>query len=128
MKVCIVGTGYVGLCSGVGFAEKGHEVVCVDLSEEKVGKINSGMPPIFEDGLEAGLKKALAAKRLRATTDLASAVKGGDVVFICVGTPSREDGSINLDYVKSAARGIGEAIASSDGGGIGTGAGRTAGS
>lgn len=108
MKVSIVGTGYVGLVTGVCFAEKGQHVVCVDIDKEKVSKINQGVPPIFEIGLEELLKKNIG-RSLKATTDLENAVLESEVTLIAVGTPF--DGQqIDLSYVKEVARQIGAAL------------------
>ncbi|MCK4318987.1 UDP-glucose/GDP-mannose dehydrogenase family protein [Candidatus Micrarchaeota archaeon] len=114
MKVSIIGTGYVGLVSGVCFAELGHDVTCVDVLPEKVEKINNGISPIYEAELEEMLKRNLEAKRIRATLDLDCAVKDSELTFICVGTPSKEDGSTNLAYVESAAEGIRNALKEKD--------------
>jgi UDPglucose 6-dehydrogenase len=86
MKVSVAGTGYVGLVSGVCLAEKGHHVLCIDIDEAKVEKINSGIPPIYEDGLEDLLKKNVG-NRLIATTNLRQAVLDTDISLIAVGTP-----------------------------------------
>ncbi len=110
MKISIVGTGYVGLCTGVGFASKGNDVICVDIDKEKVDKINSGIPPIYEQGLEEMLKKNLDEKRIRATADIKDAVMNSDVTFISVGTPSWEDGSIDLKYIEQASLDIGNVL------------------
>ena len=108
MKICVVGTGYVGLVSGTCLAEVGHEVVCVDLDAAKVERINRGDPPIHEDGLEALLKKN-AGSRLTATTSLPQAMAGADVALICVGTPF--DGkTIDLGYVRQVSRDIGAVL------------------
>jgi UDPglucose 6-dehydrogenase len=108
MKICVVGTGYVGLVSGTCLAEVGHEVACVDLDAAKVERINRGEPPIHEDGLEALLKKN-AGNRLTATTSLAQAMAGADVALICVGTPF--DGkTIDLGYVRQVSRDIGAVL------------------
>ena len=108
MKICVVGTGYVGLVSGTCLAEVGHEVVCVDLDAAKVERINRGDPPIHEDGLEALLKKN-AGTRLTATTSLPKAMEGADVALICVGTPF--DGkTIDLGYVRQVSRDIGAVL------------------
>lgn len=112
MRVAIIGTGYVGLVTGVGLAEQGHVVACVDLDEAKVAAINRGDPPFFEVGLEALLRRHLGA-RFRATTDLEGAVAGSDLTFVCVGTPSRADGSIDVFAVVRAAEQIGTALADS---------------
>jgi UDPglucose 6-dehydrogenase len=108
MRVSIVGAGYVGLVSGVCLAEKGHKVVCVDTDPGKLAKILDGVPPIFEEGLEALLGKNLGT-RFVATADLRAAVLGSEVTLIAVGTPF--DGrEIDLTYVRRAAREIGEAL------------------
>lgn len=110
MKVSIAGTGYVGLVSGVCLAELGHEVVCVDIDKDKVEKINSAIPPIYEDGLEALLKKNTASGKLAAVTNLKNAVINSDITLIAVGTPF--DGErIDLSYIKSVSEEIGKAIA-----------------
>ncbi|HVQ00807.1 MAG TPA: UDP-glucose/GDP-mannose dehydrogenase family protein [Candidatus Thermoplasmatota archaeon] len=98
MNITVIGTGYVGLVSGACFAKLGHTVTCVDIDEEKVRKINNGIAPIFEEGLEEIL--ATNKDRIKATTDHRSAVMDSDVTFICVGTPSRKDGSIDLSFIK----------------------------
>ena len=104
MKLAIMGTGYVGLTSGVCFASKGHDVSCVDVNPEKIRMINSKTSPIYEEGMSELLSKVIDDKKLVATLDAESAIKDAEVVFICVGTPSLSDGSINLDYIKSAAK------------------------
>lgn len=108
MKVAVVGTGYVGLVSGVCLAERGHQVVCVDVDPRKVEAINRGVPPIHEHGLEALLRKNVGT-RLRATTDLARAIQETDVSLVAVGTPfnGRE---IDLTQVKTVATQIGTAL------------------
>ena len=105
MKIIVVGSGYVGLCTAVGFANLGHDVVCVDIDHEKVRKINNGETPIYEDGLEGMLSQALQKNKLHATTDIDS-IKEMDFIFIAVGTPSKEDGDIDLKYIKSASADI----------------------
>ncbi|MCI0497996.1 MAG: UDP-glucose/GDP-mannose dehydrogenase family protein [Thermoplasmata archaeon] len=104
-RIAMVGTGYVGLVTGVVFAELGHEVVGVDLLRERVARINRGEPPIHEDGL-AELMARNVPERFRATTDIAEAMDGAAFVFIAVGTPSREDGSIDLSHVERASADI----------------------
>ena len=113
MNISIIGTGYVGLVTGAGLAEKGHNVVCVDVLSEKVGIINSGKSPIYEKGLEEMLKKNIG-RRLRATTDLPEAVVGSEATFICVGTPSEKDGSLDLGFVEKASEEIGKILAQKD--------------
>lgn len=108
MKVSVVGTGYVGLVSGTCLAEKGHDVVCVDIDQAKVDQINQGIPPIYEAGLEEILK-ANVGDRLRATTDLRTAVLESDISLIAVGTPFRGD-EIDLTFIKTVARQIGDVL------------------
>ena len=109
MNICIVGTGYVGLVTGACFAELGQTVTCVDIDKNKVDMINAGKSPIFEPGLEELLKKHIS-KNLKATNLMPNAIDASEVVFICVGTPSREDGSTDLRYIETAARNIGKAV------------------
>jgi len=112
MRVSVIGTGYVGLVSGVCLAEVGHDVVCVDVDAAKVAKILAGVPPIFEEGLEDLLRKNLG-RRFTATGDLRAAVLGSDVSLIAVGTPF--DGTqIDLSCVHGVARQIGEALRDKD--------------
>ena len=112
MKLCVVGTGYVGLVSGTCLADHGHQVVCVDIDAAKVARINQGEPPIHEDGLEPLLKKH-AGGNLTATTSLREAMQGADVALICVGTPF--DGrTIDLSYVRQVAREIGAELKASN--------------
>lgn len=107
MKVCMVGTGYVGLVSGVCFADFGHEIVCVDKDPKKIETLKSGGVPIYEPGLDTLIAKNVKAGRLSFTTDLAEAMSGADAVFIAVGTPSRRgDGYADLSYVYAAAEEI----------------------
>jgi UDPglucose 6-dehydrogenase len=106
MKVCLVGTGYVGLVTGACFADLGHEVVCVDVVAEKVEKLRGGQIPIHEPGLEEVVQRGLEAGRLRFTTDLGEGVQPAQFVFICVPTPPAEDGSADLSHVEQAARDI----------------------
>jgi UDPglucose 6-dehydrogenase len=107
MRLVMVGSGYVGLVSGVCFADFGHDVVCVDTDPGKIARLQAGLVPIFEPGLEALLEASTRAGRLSFTTDLKSAVKGADAIFIAVGTPTRRgDGHADLSYVYAAARDI----------------------
>ena len=103
MKVAIVGTGYVGLVTGACFAEMGHDVICVDVIEEKVAKLRTGQIPIHEPGLPEIVERNLAAGRLSFTTSLAEAVVPAQFVFICVPTPPAEDGSADLTHVEGVA-------------------------
>jgi len=106
MKVSIIGAGYVGLVTGVCMAEKGHDVICVDVDEEKIAKINSGVPSIHEAGLEELLQRNIQS-RLKATRDFAAAIKHADVSLIAVGTPS-DGNEISLAQVREAAYQIGK--------------------
>ncbi|MCC5966661.1 MAG: UDP-glucose/GDP-mannose dehydrogenase family protein [Natronohydrobacter sp.] len=111
MKLTIIGTGYVGLVSGVCLSDFGHTVVCVDKSESKIAQLNAGEVPIFEPGLDTLMAKNVAAGRLTFTTDLADAVDGADAVFIAVGTPSRRgDGHADLSFVYAAAGEVAAAL------------------
>ncbi len=96
MKLCIVGTGYVGLVSGTCFADIGNQVYCVDKDFNKINKLNSGISPIYEPGLDELIRKNYEAKRLIFTTDIKKAINFSDLIFICVGTPTKR-GSLNVD-------------------------------
>ncbi len=108
MKVTIFGTGYVGLVTGICLAEVGNDVVCVDIDQEKIDKLNQGIVPIYEPGLDAMVKENMAAGRVKFTTDIAEGVHHGVFQFIAVGTPPDEDGSADLQYVLQVARSIAE--------------------
>ena len=111
MKLAMVGTGYVGLVSGVCLSDFGHEVVCVDKDPRKIERLRKGEIPIYEPGLHDLLLRNVAAGRLSFTEDLASAVAAADAVFIGVGTPSRRgDGHADLSFVFAAAEEIGRAL------------------
>ena len=110
MRIAMIGSGYVGLVSGACFADFGHDVVCVDLNEQKIAALEQGIIPIFEPGLDALVATNASAGRLQFTTQLAPAVAAADVVFVAVGTPSRRgDGHADLSYVYAAAREIAKA-------------------
>ena len=96
MKICMIGTGYVGLVSGTCFADIGNQVYCVDKDVSKINKLNSGISPIYEPGLDELIKKNFKAKRLFFTTDLKKAINSSDIIFICVGTPNIK-GSLKVD-------------------------------
>jgi len=106
MNIAIVGSGYVGLVSGVCFAQIGHKVICVDIDEEKIKKLKRGEIPIYEPGLKELLKKSLRSKRLTFTTSIKTATKKSTVIFIAVGTPSKKNGDADLTYVENVARQI----------------------
>ena len=100
MKLCMIGTGYVGLVSGVCFSDLGNTVYCVDKDKEKIMLLNKGKVPIYEPGLEELIKKNFKQKKLIFTSDLKSAVEKSDIIFICVGTPTKKNSnSANLNYV-----------------------------
>ena len=111
MRVTIFGTGYVGLVTGTCLAEVGHHVVCVDIDTAKIEGLRNGVIPIYEPGLEPMVKANFAEGRLEFTTDAASAIAHGDVIFIAVGTPPDEDGSADLQYVLAVAKTIGTHLA-----------------
>ncbi|WP_313274567.1 UDP-glucose/GDP-mannose dehydrogenase family protein [Stenotrophomonas sp.] len=111
MRVAIFGTGYVGLVTGTCLADVGHQVVCVDIDQAKVDGLNRGVIPIYEPGLEPMVKANHAASRLTFTTDAATAIAHGQVIFIAVGTPPDEDGSADLQYVLAVAETIGRHMA-----------------
>src|SRR4029077_8229811 len=98
MRVSVFGLGYVGCVSAAWFAGDGHEVIGVDVNPDKVAAINAGRSPIVEPGLDALLSENVSEGRLRATTDTAPAVRESEVSLLCVGTPSRRNGSLDLQY------------------------------
>jgi UDPglucose 6-dehydrogenase len=110
MHIAVIGTGYVGLVTGACFAEFGVEVTCVDVDETKIDKLNQGIIPIYEPGLDTLVEKNSKAGRLHFTTDIKSAVQDALVVFLAVGTPPKKDGSPDMSYYQQAAKDIAEAI------------------
>jgi UDPglucose 6-dehydrogenase len=107
--IAIIGTGYVGLCTGVAFAERGQSVTLVDVEEAKVRAVATGKAPFHEPGLDEALAGAVRSGLLRATTDLPKAVGAHGTVMLCVGTPQADDGSLDLTYLRAAARQVGAA-------------------
>ena len=107
MRVCVIGTGYVGLVTGVCLAHIGHNVICVDNNEEKVKHMKSGQSPIFEPGLSELMKEAIAKGHIEFTSDLGAGVSHGEILFIAVGTPALANGESDTRYVEAVARGIG---------------------
>jgi len=110
MKLTMVGTGYVGLVTGACFADTGNDVLCLDVDQKKIDMLRRGESPIYEPGLSQMLTKNIAAKRIQFTTDKSAAYRHADVIFICVGTPSGEDGSADLQYVLAVAKDIAEEL------------------
>jgi UDPglucose 6-dehydrogenase len=110
MNICVIGTGYVGLVTGVVFSDLGNEVICVDKNEEKSALLRAGVMPIYEPGLEEMVARNADEGRLTFTSDLEAAVRKSEVVFICVGTPPKEDGSTDMSQVEGAARGVAGAM------------------
>ncbi|HYW18660.1 MAG TPA: UDP-glucose/GDP-mannose dehydrogenase family protein [Nodularia sp. (in: cyanobacteria)] len=108
MRVCVIGTGYVGLVTGACLAHIGHDVICVDNNEEKVKLMKSGQSPIFEPGLSEIMQSAIKTEKIHFTTDIAAGVAHGEVLFIAVGTPPLPTGESDTRYVEAVARGIGE--------------------
>lgn len=110
MRIAVVGTGYVGLVTGACLSEVGHEVTCVDLDEQKIAKLSSGVPPIYEPGLESLLERNMRHERLHFTTKLGTCLNQAEMTFIAVGTPEKEDGTADLQYVLTVARSIGQLL------------------
>ncbi len=108
MRITVIGTGYVGLVTGTCLAESGNEVVCVDINEEKVLRMQNGEVPIYEPGLEVLFHRNIKAGRLHFTTDTRRGVDHGEIIFLALPTPEDEDGSADLSYVKAVAEQIGK--------------------
>jgi len=112
-KICVIGTGYVGLVTGTCFADLGNEVTCLDIDKERIGDLEAGKMPIYEPGLEQLVKQNVAADRLFFSTDYNEALTGAEYAFIAVGTPSGSDGEADLAYVRSAAEAIADHVGES---------------
>ena len=110
MNICVIGTGYVGLVTGAVFSDLGNEVTCVDKIKEKINSLNKGIMPIYEPGLEEMVKRNVVDNRLFFSTDLHGAVEKAEIIFICVGTPSKDNGETDLSFVEDAAKGIAKFI------------------
>ena len=110
MNIAVIGAGYVGLVSGVCFSEMGNNVICIDVDPQKIEKLNKGIVPIFEPGLEQMVLRNVKNKNLFFTTNLGEAIKDVEIVFIAVGTPMGDDGSVDLQYVLSVAKSIGQTM------------------
>jgi UDPglucose 6-dehydrogenase len=109
-NICVIGTGYVGLVTGVCFADLGNRVYCLDINKERIDKLNQGIMPIYEPGLEEIVERNIKAQRLFFTTDYPTALKDAEFAFIAVGTPSGVDGEADLQYVREAAEKIAEVV------------------
>ncbi len=110
MRIAVAGAGYVGLVTAACFAELGHNVICVDIDENKISKLNNNIIPIYEPQLEDFAAKNKREGRLRFTADLKKAIKESEIIFICVGTPPKENGEADLSYVEDVARTIADAM------------------
>ena len=107
MKICMIGTGYVGLVSGTCFADIGHTVYCVDKNENIINKLNSGKSTIYEPGLDELIRENYKSKRLLFTSNISEALNKSDIIFICVGTPNKKKSStVDLKYVFNVANEI----------------------
>src|SRR5437899_3384376 len=112
MRIAVVGTGYVGLVTGTCLAETGNNVVCVDIDEQKVAKMQQAIVPFYEPDLESTFKRNIAQGRLTFTSDLESAIDASTIIFLALPTPPSGDGSADLSYVLNAAENIGKYIKS----------------
>jgi len=108
MKIAIIGSGYVGLVTGTCLSELGNDVICVDIDKEKIDKLNKKIIPIYEPGLKELILRNTGENRLAFTTDLKNAIKDAEIIFICVGTPSKPSGEADLSYVENVTRQIAE--------------------
>jgi UDPglucose 6-dehydrogenase len=109
-NICVIGTGYVGLVTGVCFADLGNQVFCLDINKDRIDKLNQGIMPIYEPGLEEIVERNIKSKRLFFTTDYETALKDAEIAFIAVGTPSGVDGEADLQYVRNAAEKIAQVV------------------
>jgi UDPglucose 6-dehydrogenase len=107
-RICVMGTGYVGLVSGACLADFGNAVVCIDIDEPRIDRLRGGEVPIYEPGLEELVARNRDRGRLSFSTDVAFAIKSCDIIFICVGTPSQPSGEVDMSYVHASARSIGQ--------------------
>ena len=113
MKICVVGTGYVGLVTGTCFAEKGHTVCCIDIDEERIGKLKKGISPIYEPGLDELIERNQREGRLFFSTKIRDGLEGTQLCFIAVGTPPADDGRADLAQVLAAIDDIGSELSHS---------------
>jgi len=107
-RIAVIGTGYVGLVTAVGLADFGHYVIGADIDDGKIEKLQKGIIPIYEPGLKEYFKRNVDAGRLKFITNVDEAIKNSEVIFIAVGTPSKDDGDVDLSYVYSAVKTMGE--------------------
>lgn len=114
MKISIIGTGYMGLATGVGFASKKNHVICMDIDKKRLEKIEKGESPVYETGLQDLLEEIIEKKNLEVSSDMDYAVKNSDVSFICVPTPSKRDGSSDLKFIDKVSREIGVTLSKKD--------------
>ncbi len=110
MRVCVIGTGYVGLVTGICLADIGNNVICVDIDKEKIEELKKGIIPIYETGLEEMVGRNLSKGRISFTTEISEGVKNSEIIFIAVGTPSKKNGEADLCYVESVARSVAKAM------------------
>ena len=110
MNIAVVGTGYVGLVTGTCFSETGNHVTCIDIDQEKVKKLNNGIVPIYEPGLDVLFERNVRQGRLTFTTDLKEGIEGAKIIFLALPTPPGEDGSADLSYVLGVAEELGKLI------------------
>jgi len=109
-KLCVIGTGYVGLVTGTCFADIGFDVSCMDINQSRIDNLNKGIMPIYEPGLEQLVAQNIKAGRLMFTSQSAEALNGADFAFIAVGTPSGDEGEADLQFVRSAAESIADCV------------------
>ncbi|CAG9606802.1 UDP-glucose dehydrogenase family protein [Pseudoneobacillus rhizosphaerae] len=113
MKIAVLGTGYVGLSTGVCLSEIGHHVYCIDINEQKINNLRNGISPIYEPGLESLLASNMTAQRLQFTTSLEEGLNDAEIIIIAVGTPQGDDGAADLSYLEQAAKDISKYVAAS---------------
>ncbi|MFT4781256.1 MAG: UDPglucose 6-dehydrogenase, partial [Pseudohongiellaceae bacterium] len=110
MKISVIGTGYVGLVTGTCLAETGNEVLCIDIDQNKVAQMQSGVVPIYEPHLDVLFERNIKANRLKFSTSLSEGLEHGDIIFLALPTPEDEDGSADLSYILGVAKDIGKQI------------------
>lgn len=114
MKVCVVGAGFVGLTTGLVFAEHGHDVRVVEVMDSRLRQLEQGKVPFHEPGVQDAVTRQIAQSRLRFTSDIREAIDGAECTFLCVGTPQGDDGAIDLRFIKQAAKEIGDALSAKE--------------